>query len=174
MSFSHLSPLLQRYRTKGLLLDTNLLLLYVTGLVAPEMLAHFKPVANHGFGPDDFDLLDSLVRRFTHLVTTPHILTEVSNHSDKLKGEAHASLFLALRALVMNAEKMKEVSLASANIVPTDDFLTFGLTDAGILQLAPGNHLVATVDFPLAGRLRTRSVDVVNFNHLRDLAWRSG
>jgi hypothetical protein len=57
---------------------------------------------------------------------------------------------------------------ASANA----HFQKLGLTDAGLCTVA-AEHLVITADHPLYQILRANNMDAVNFNHLRQQAWRA-
>ena len=84
MTFQQFTPLFEKYRNKGLLLDTNLLLLLLIGSGVPHLLETFKPIQNQGFKKKDFELLARACSFFKTLITTPHILTETSNHSGKV------------------------------------------------------------------------------------------
>ena len=168
MSLEDLDPLLMQYRSKGLLLDTNLFLLFVVGSAVPKALSTFKPTMNQGFTARDFDLLSRIMSLFSRLVTTPHILTEVSNHSEKLKGPMGLKLFSHMDALIQNID---EEFQASRQICARPEFPRFGLSDTAIAAIAPGRFLVLTVDFPLAGHLKKSGVAVLNFNHLRQMNW---
>jgi len=163
-----LVPLVGKYRRKGLLVDTNVLLLLLVGSVDPSLVESFKITANQGFAEADFELLRAFIRTFQKVVTTPHILTEVSNQAGKLKGESHQKVFLGLVSLI---ERLEEHSETTQSLAKSEAFLKFGLTDTAISQLAEKGYLVLTVDYPLVGHLEKRGVDAVNFNHLRQLGW---
>ena len=168
MRLDDFAPAIARYRNKGVLLDTNLLLLYFVGLAEPSAVESFKPLTNHGLGNDAFEILCGVIAKFSKLVTTPHILTEVSNHSDKMKGEAHSRLCKQIEHCV---KEFVECNERSAELCGRAEFSRFGLTDTAIAALAPKKFLVVTIDFPLAGYLKAKGVDVINFNHLRDIKW---
>lgn len=65
-------PVLDRYRGKGLLLDTNLLLLYFVGLVSPGLISNFKPTLSAGFSVGDFELLLRITSLFKKIIVTRH------------------------------------------------------------------------------------------------------
>lgn len=152
---------------KGLLVDTNVLLLLLIGSLDSKLIRNFKITANQGFDEADFNLLRSFVGKFQSIITTPHILTEVSNHADKIKGDIRKRIFGKLVSLIGQLDECSESSKALAK---SDAFVRFGLTDTAISSLASKNFLVLTVDFPLAGYLKKKNVDVINFNHLRQTA----
>ncbi len=166
MSSSHIADLISRYRNKGLLVDSNLLLLYFVGAYDPERIATFKGTAR--FGPDDFDLLLRLVALFQRIVTTPNILTEVSNLSGKLREDEKRTYFADFAKLV---PRFAEHYCESKEICALQHFKDFGLTDSGIIDLARGSFLVLTDDGPLVGYLQNAGIDVINFNHVRFLDW---
>ena len=87
------------------MLDTNLLLLLLIGSGAPGLLQTFKPTLNQGFTRADFELLVRACSPFETLLTTPHILTELSNHSAKLSGRHREQVFNGIRSLINSLEE---------------------------------------------------------------------
>src|SRR6266487_2653089 len=168
MSFEYLAPLFEKYRRKGVLVDTNLLLLLLVGSIDHRMLDKFKPTANHGFTASDYDLLCWIIDRFPRIFTTPHVLTEVSNWSERLKGDAGQ---LLVSQIILLSQRADEVYETSRKLVVRDGFREFGLTDTAISNLPSDRFLVLTVDFPLSVWLEKQGVDVVNFTRLRPQRW---
>lgn len=85
-----------------------------------------------------------------------------------MKGGSRQKLFALIALLVPEFE---EESFPSRDLCARDDFQKFGLADAAIAAMPPGSCLVMTVDFPLAGHLQKQGRPVINFNHLRPIAW---
>lgn len=158
----YVKNLLSRYRDKGILIDTNLLLLYFVGKFSPSQISKFKRTAK--FTPDDFRVLLAVFNRFRRVVTTPNILTEVSNLSNQLGGNLKQAFYteFAKQALLFD-----ERYTSSANICSQDHFIKFGLTDSGIIETAANQYLILTDDFKLANFLENKKSDVINFNHIR-------
>ena len=162
-----MQSLLDQYRTKGILIDTNLLLLYFVGSYDPEQIGKFKRTIT--FTVEDFQRLVMLISYFETVVTTPNVLTEVSNLSNQLRRwdkDIYSKVFSQL------TEAFQETYRPSANLCTLPHFPSFGLTDSGIIDLAPETYLVLTDDGPLYGYLAGNGVDVINFNHIRPLNWR--
>lgn len=164
-----LPPLVDRYRARGILLDSNLLVLLFVGLVSPALVEHFKRTKNHGFTGKEFSLLQNIVSPFSKVATTPHILTETSNYICQLQGEARQS---ALKIISESVQFFKERRPESKKLVRTEFFPRFGLTDSAILDLPPKRYLVLSVDAALVIALQKKGVDAVNFNHLRQYDWK--
>jgi hypothetical protein len=70
-------PKIAGIQQKSILVDTNLLLLLFLGTVNPARISKFKRTQQ--FSDQDFYLLVSFLSGFDKVVTTPHILKEVSN-----------------------------------------------------------------------------------------------
>lgn len=154
--------LLQRYRSKGILVDTNILLLWFVGATNRDRISRFKRTQQ--FSSEDYDLLVRILNDFNLIVTTPNILTEVNSLANQLGGDDRNKCLKVFARLV---DDLTEIYLESYRIVKLDQFSKYGLTDSGIIDLVAGQYLVLTDDFKLANYLLTNSIDVINFNHLR-------
>jgi rRNA-processing protein FCF1 len=150
------------HRWESLLIDSNLLLLLFVGLHDRSRIEKYKRTAQ--FTVEDFRLLLAFVGRFREIVTTPSILTEVSNLLGQLPDKlrySHLGHFAGeIRILHERYTPSQELSNDKA-------FPRFGLTDTAIIQAARENYLVLTDDFRLTQYLAAKNVDVINFNHLR-------
>jgi hypothetical protein len=151
---------------RGLLIDTNLWLLFLVGQYDPRLIKSYKRTRR--YTAEDYDVMSQIVRLFPRLVTTPHILAEVSNLSAELR-QARGGAYVSGEVSILAT--LDERPHPSAMLFRSRHFARFGLTDAGIVQVAPGNCLVLTDDLPLANLLGSLSIDVVNFNHVRAINW---
>ena len=158
-----------KYRRKGALIDSNLLLLLFVGSYKRELIGTFKRV--NTFVPEDYDVILRLVGYFSPVVTTPNILTEVSNLAGYLPEPDRASCF---STFVNRLTLLTEHYVKSGDAVSSTIFQRLGLTDAAIEKLAKGKYLVITDDFELSQRLASLGVDTLNFNHIRYLGWPIG
>lgn len=161
-----LEQLLTQYKRKGVLIDSNVLLLYFVGMYDPQRIPKFKRTMS--FAIEDFYTLLGLFRYFSKVVTTPNILTEVSNLANQLADNLKSAFYLKFAHQLTSLE---EHYIGSATLSATPHFPKLGLTDAGILDLAQGQYLVLTDDFRLVGQLEKQGIDVINFNHLRRINW---
>ena len=162
----YLTYLVQKYKDTGVVYDTNILLLYFCGLHDQRLVTSFGRLSK--FTNGDFQILCQAAVLFRRLVTTPHILSEVSNLLDdvdgKLKEAAYATFAKQLTVV-------DEVYLRATDIAQADCFGKLGLADSGIRMLSARRFLVLTEDFPLLSRLQSLGMDALNFNHLRSLNW---
>ncbi|MDX2096719.1 MAG: PIN domain-containing protein [Leptolyngbyaceae cyanobacterium bins.59] len=159
-----------KYFTKGLLVDTNILVLWFVGKTNRQRISSFKRTA--AYTPQDYDLLILLLRRFQKLVITPNILTEVNSLINQL-GEPERSRCLRIfsQALVQGEKaepQIEEFYIESCVLITEPAFNTFGLTDSSICQLAKSKYLVLTDDLRLSKYLESQGVDYLNFNYIRE------
>lgn len=155
--------ILSQHKDKFVILDTNILLVYLVGCVNPRLIETFKRT-NSKFCAEDFKILDELLGNFAKLTTTPNILTEVSNLGGQLSGNAKNEFFSFLSKFI---QRITEKYIPSSEISKDAFFIQFGITDRGIFELATTEYLVITDDF----RLAARCVNGINYNHLRDYKW---
>jgi hypothetical protein len=162
--------LIGKYRTKGILLDTNLLVLFFVGLLDPGRVSSFSRTKNHGFTEAEFSLLEKIISATSaKIITTPHILTETSGFiRSEFYGQVQQA---ALKIIAQAIQAFKERRPESRNLVRTDFFHRFGLTDSAVLDLPPQKYLVLSTDAALVIALQKKGVDAINFNHLRQLNW---
>jgi hypothetical protein len=154
----------KQYRKKGIIVDTNLLLLVITG--GTPSIVDFK--RTKGYTLDDYLLLLNVIDQFEILVATPHILAELSNLTNGLYGK-HLQDFYA--TLKNSLSIICEVHCPALEICKDYELSPFGLTDVGIIAAAKNKYLVLTDDLRVAGFANQHCVDVINFNHLREASW---
>lgn len=162
----YFETLLQKYRDKGALIDSNLLLLYFVGQYDRNRITTFK--RTKVYTPTDFDLLADIINYFKCIVTTPNILTEVSNLAGQLPGALKPDCYdeFAKQVCVLEEEYR-----ASEKVCKKSFFRKYGLTDSVIVDLSKNKYLVFTDDLPLFGFLSKKKIDVINFNHMRTRTW---
>ena len=158
--------LLRRYRTAGVLIDTNILLLLFVGTFDRSRIARFKRTVK--FAEEDYDLVVQLLALFQKKVTTPNILTEVSNLAGQLEGHVKPGFF---QTFAEGISLLVEDYVPSMTVAAMPAFRRFGLTDAGMLHTAQNRYLVLTDDFALWGYLASEGVSALNFDEIRTLNW---
>lgn len=157
--------LIKKHFGKSILVDTNLLLLFLYGYVDRENISTKKRTSK--YSPEDFDLLYRILQQFRKILYTPHILTEVSN----LIETGNNDFSFAVRKVFQNFISAKnEHFISSDQLSLKDSFINFGLTDTAIYDVAKSGILIVTDDLPLYGYLNSLGLDAINFNHLRGLA----
>lgn len=94
------NSLISLYRNRGVLIDTNLLVLLLVGTYDRNRVERTKRIRDR-FRAEDFDILTAVLNQFETQVTTPHILTETSNLlGQALSGQVKTDVFFLLAGLV--------------------------------------------------------------------------
>lgn len=158
--------LLRRYGPKGVLIDSNILLLHVVGSCDRRQIGEFKLTRN--YTAEDFETLLTFLRHFKHVVTTQCILTEVSNHLGFLSSQRRKEFFESYSKQI---QVLAEPCTPSAELAAEPSFPRFGLTDTSVMHEAKNRFLVLTDDLPLFQYLNRLDVDALNFNYLRMMSW---
>src|ERR1035441_1905930 len=129
-----LAEQLNIYGRRGAVVDANLLLLFFIGVYDRKSITTNPRLAR--FTVEDFDLLKQLLGRFNRVITTPNILTEVSNLSNGIPEkdrEAYFSLF-ADQLTLFDEEGVGSQSALKSR------WAKFGLTDAVIATIAKNKY----------------------------------
>ena len=147
----------------GLFVDTNLLVLFVTGNVDEEIIGRHRRLRE--FTQEDYELLDETLAPYERILVTPNTLTETSNLLSQHADPERSRLLETLRFLIQHTE---EIVVASVDASAEDEFERLGLADAALLHVATPETPVITADFDLYFAIAQRQADaVVNFRHLQ-------
>lgn len=158
----YFESIIVKYSNKGLIIDTNLFLLLVIGTANQNRIESFKRTSRYLI--EDYKILSSIVSNFNILITTPNILTEVSNLLNHLDQREKLLYYQYFDTFI---RKMNENFIKSNKVSSNNLFSKFGLTDLSIFEVSKGSYLVLTDDLELYHYLSNKKIDVINFNHLR-------
>ncbi len=158
--------LINKYNNKGILIDTNILLLHFIGNYDPNYIPLFKNTSK--YVPNDYKTLQVLFGMFSQVYTTPNILTEVSNLAGQLESSRRKKVFQDMQDSI---RILKEEYVQSKEVTTDPYFATIGLTDSGIKALSEKGILILTDDFRLSQILQSQKLDVINFNHIKVYNW---
>ena len=162
MNIENIDRLFRKYKSKGLMIDTNILLVYFVGLYSPEAVGNLKRTKEYNL--NDFYTIFRIIEYFKQVITTPNILTELSNLSKRYPDE-FKTIFSE------NVKNVKELYLESFIASSKDHFKIVGLTDSALIELSKNNYLIITNDLPLFHYLQNVNVDAINYNHIRMAGW---
>ena len=160
---SYVDHLIERYQARGLLIDSNLALLYLVGRHDVRLIGDGKYNKLSKYDLEDYRLLVRLKSIFRKAVTTPHVLTEVSNLASDLPEQTKSA---CLKKFHETFVEIDELSVASMEAAQWQDFHFLGLTDSG-LALVSREYLIVTDDARLVTKLNDAGLEALNFNHLR-------
>ncbi len=148
-------------RSANLVLDTNLLLLWLVARSDVLLLETFKRVRVYSYA--DIESLRDIVRSFRGQMTTPHVLAETSNLVDQAPLYRRPALIEELRRLTGT---VAEVYRPSTALMTRSEFPALGLTDTALAELST-QAVIATGDHQLSGKILALGGQTINFNQLR-------
>ena len=152
--------LVQKHRSNGILIDTNLLLLLTLGKLNRNYIGRGRLTA---YIYEDYRRLNAFGGHFRTRWTTPNILTEVYNLGRQdAKGRWHEFKDILEDLELQSLEKY----IPSRSIFAKTDGNWIGLTDNGILNLGVP-FLLVTSDSVLWCQALRAGIDAINWNHLR-------
>jgi hypothetical protein len=159
--------LIRKHGATGVLVDANMLLVYLVGLFNESYVELVKP--NRGYTANDFRLVNLILSRFKTIIVTPSVLAEVSNLSSKLPEDTRED-FRRLLAKILPTAAFTERLVELAVVPQAVAFIPFGFTDATIEQISAEGVPIFTDDWNLYQLLASKKADVFNYNHIRHLA----
>ena len=147
-----------------LLIDTNLLVLFVVGTAAKEYIARHKKLTE--FTVEDYNMLVNIVSGASEVLVTPNTLTETSNLAAYINEPARSKVLAVLRTVI--ASDSQERYVPSSVAAERKEFVRLGLADAALLEIAANDVTLLTTDFDLYNTALKKGAQALNFNHLRD------
>jgi hypothetical protein len=146
---TYVVSLISKYRTRGIVIDTNLMVLLIVGNYDEGRISEFKRTI--AYTPSDYRLVLELASRFDKRITSPNILTEMDNLSRQMPEKDHAKLAVSTRSIL---DTLIEIYTKSSDATQETYYSKYGLTDSITIGLSQ-DCLVLTDDFRLYNRPRS-------------------
>lgn len=146
-----------------ILLDTNLLLLFVVGTTSRDYISKHKRLTQ--FTVEDFDTLVQVIARAPEVLLLPNTLTETSNLAAYIGDPAKTEIFRVLHTVI---SKSQEQYVRSSVAAERQEFFRLGLTDSALVEASTDEVAILTTDFNLYHAALIKGSPAINFNHLRD------
>ena len=164
-----LLSLANRHGARGILLDTNVLLLLLFAVYQPTMIGRKRL---EKYSADDGALLVQYVGRFRRILTTPHVLAETSNLVRQIvNGRLRTELFAKLHPqFCLSLPDSFEQCTVDGRHIDGELFGRLGLTDSGLAALVQTEQLLLTDDLDLYVAANSNGGIAINFTHMREAA----
>ena len=148
---------------KTLLLDANLAILLVVGIVDEGFIAKHKRLS--AFDVTDYKILSNIVGASAGLLFCPNIASETSNLLRQTGEPMRSRLSKAFGEILRKVdEKYVESKIAASE----SDYVRLGVSDAVLLNMARSGSRLLTTDVELYLAAQNAGLDAVNYNHVRD------
>ena len=148
---------------RRLAIDSNLLMLFIVGSVAPEFISKHRRL--RAYDRDDFVVLQRALNDADTIITTPNVATEVSNLvgygvSEPLLTRLNSFLRFWIPNLLEHYEK-------SGVAVKQPEFLRLGIADCAWFGALDAETILLTDDLSLYLATVSRGFAAKNFSNLR-------
>jgi len=153
-------------KKNGLIIDTNILLLYIVGKFDIEWIKKFSRTEKYSV--EIFSIIDWLISFYNkHIYISPQIISELSNISPEASKKNNKDVEIVIEYFKVFKEILMKVFFEK--YIHKDKILNFpylykyGVTDLSIYKLAKdNNYLVVTDDFRLSNYLNKNNVTSIN------------
>ncbi len=163
MRWDNLVHQIRPFQNGRILLDTNLLIVYVVGQTSIELIDKHRRTKKTYTNIDYLNIC-RIVSCFQGMITTPYILSETSNLLENDSAYSRSTLS-CLKNLIEN--NFLETFHGSKQVVQSNLFSAHGLSDSFSLQLIEQGVFCLSVDLDFIGPLTSKYLNAVNFNHWR-------
>lgn len=150
---------------KALVLDSNLLVLWVVGSADLAYVRKHKRLG--AFTEADFHLLLTVIDQFRSVIVTPNTLSETWRLATQIAEPARTRIAQIFKRLVQQGDEQYRKSI---QVVERGEFIRLGLTDSVLLTVCQEANALLTADLDLYLSGARLGLDVQNFNHLREAA----
>ncbi len=159
--------IIAKCKRKGILLDTELLLLLCVGIYRPQLVENSRITTNYSI--EDFRIVAGIAAQYSPLYVSPQVLAEFSNHADRLGSKVMRKFYSSIEKIL---KVQFEVHIPKDVMVDENYLPALGFTDVSMMKICEENDCVLfTADLQLASICTSKKIDVVNFNHIRDAKW---
>ena len=146
----------------SLVLDTNMLIVFIIGSIDPNLLGKAKRVKEYNY--DDYELIFTYVNFFSDVVLLPNIVSETSNILCQMNGERRNICLSRLANFVCSSN---ETYIESSFVVNQKEYIELGATDTSILCALDSNTYLLTADLSLYLAALCRKQNAQQFQDLR-------
>lgn len=149
-----------------LIIDTNILLLFLVGVYDPEYLKDCSLMKDNGkfYGKEHFELMKKILDIFLYRIAiTPHILSEVNMLSQNIKPPKFEKYF---EKVIQQFKKVTEEHIEMLVLLNNRAIVNFGFTDISLIEVADRKKwVVLTDDFNLQKTFRG-NIPIIYFSNI--------
>lgn len=152
-----------------LLVDANLLFLYLVGKYEPDFIYSVKSLSV--YSREDFLKISNIINYYKNVVITPQILAELTNMSEK---DIHSvKLKEYMKVLIDDMKNFSEVYIPMATMLTNQILLTeLGFSDLSLIEAGKNDGCdILTADFELSLKGRANGCNTINFASLQGKDW---
>lgn len=149
-------------KSKSVVLDTNVLILYILGLIDPLLVNSHRRTST--FDAKDYYFLLDLTKPYENFLSAPNIFTELDNLLNN-----HYCLDYNLLSQIRNFIALSKEEFIFSHIAVKEYYYPIlGLTDSVILKLAEKADLLISADSKLCDYAKAFGIKVFDFKEYKN------
>lgn len=156
-----------RAAQKGIIFDTNLMLLHLLGNYDRTLIGCHKRL--NTYTVDDFNILTQILKINPKLALTPHTLTEVCNLCGSDDNKSKADWLKYFQYYLTHKKERRPESSFLMNKDST--FIKFGLADCALVDASKNGYTIITNDLGCYMAIQQASGKGINFAHIQSAVW---
>lgn len=169
MSLDYFRKMFRKYRDIGILIDTNLILVYLLGRIDPGFISTNERTKT--YREVDFRILEGIIKNTNKIIVSSYILTEVSNLS-KIRRHNLREYYEEFTKYIITSSEDSPPTQTLISKETQDTLLKFGLTDLSIIEtLRINNYLLLSADFKLCSKVLDLGYDAINYTNIQTYNW---
>ena len=177
-SFEEIEKYRAKYLPQGIIVDTNIFILFLIGNYDPNFIKDCKALndSNKKYSIDDFELLKKILKVFNRMVITPQVIAEISNLSITKSGLYGERFLQYLRAVVKILREVEEHYEACKCLWGMEIGVVgrFGFVDMTMFELSKNiNMPILTDDLPFFLYCSEKQRPSINFEYIKNLPFQS-
>lgn len=176
-NLEEIGKFIANYQPEGIIVDTNILILFLIGSYNPDSIANCEILnnSNKKYSVDDFVLLKKIFSYFKKLVITPQIIAELSNlsiTSGDIYGDKLTHYLLTVIKFLKSAEERHQKSdcLWGMELKVIGEY---GFTDMTMFELSRQTNMPILTDELPFYIYSYGKVPIIKFEHIKNQQYQS-
>lgn len=163
MNLIELENFIYKYSKRGIIIDTEPLLVLTVGKFDPSELIH---IGDENYNEKDSKILFSFLSKFNRIIITPYVIAELSNLANKrLKKENFKKFVIECQSIFKN---YTESRIKKDKILNRKEAQWLGFPDVSILISSENENLPILIkDAPLLRECAKLGIKTIDFGSLR-------
>lgn len=164
-SLAEIKKYIIKYKPKGLIIDTNILILFLIGSYDDNYICSCELTKK--YTQKDFELLKKIISFFNAVLITPYVIAELSNLSRKKITECKRIAYFKTVIKFLETTSEENPSLTSLLGCKIKLIEEFGFTDMAIFNLSKNKNIpILTDDGPFFHYSYSKT-PTIKFEHIK-------
>jgi predicted nucleic acid-binding protein len=177
---SHIERYVNRFKPQGIIVDTNILILFLLGSCNSSLIEKSRLLNNNdkNYSKEDFALLKDIIQLFDEVIITPQIIAEISNLSITGNRAVYGTQLLKYLQTVIDFLKRNEERHHKIECLwdtKLEIIANFGFTDITMFELSRQEKIPILTDdveffnYAISQNTHTFSLEAIKNEQYKDI-----